>query len=93
MAADLQVAVYVVTLEWSRPQSRLRQLRADAISRCIGTVAEGSTLQRQRTTEREIEYRVTTGMLEGDSPFAGHGRLLLLRIVGPQITQMLNAMK
>ena len=43
--------------------------------------------------EREIEYHVTTGMLEGDSHFAGHGHLLLLHIGGPQITQMIVAMR
>jgi hypothetical protein len=42
--------------------------------------------------EREIEYHVTTGMLEGDSHFAGRGHLLL-RIGGPQITQMISAMR
>jgi hypothetical protein len=92
IGTDLQDAIYVVILEWSRPQPRLRQLRADAVA-LIGTVAEGSTFVQQRTTESEIEYHVTTGMLEGDSPFAGHGHLLLLRIGGPQITQMISAMQ
>ena len=41
--------------------------------------------------EHEIEYHVTTGMLEDDSPFAPHGHLLLLRIGGPQIIEILNA--
>ena len=41
IAADLQEAVYVVTLEWSRPQPRLHQLRADAVA-LIGRVAERS---------------------------------------------------
>jgi hypothetical protein len=90
MDAELQDAVYVVTLGWSRPQPRLRQLRADAVA-LIGTVAEGSTFVQQRMTEREIEYSVTTGMLTGDSPFAGHGHLLLLRIGGAQIAQMLSS--
>ena len=40
--AELQEAVYVVTVEWFRPQPRLRQLRADAVA-LIGTVVEGST--------------------------------------------------
>jgi hypothetical protein len=91
IGADLEEAVYVVTLVWSRPQPRLRQLRADAVA-LVGTVAEGSTFVQQRRTEREIEYAVTTGMLEGDSPFAGHGHLLLLRIGGSQITQILSTM-
>jgi hypothetical protein len=90
IGADLRDAVYVVTLEWSRPQPRLRQLRTDALA-LIGTVAEGSTFVQQRMAEREIEYHVTTGMLEGDSPFAGHGHLLLLRIGGPQVIQMIGA--
>ena len=90
VGAKLQDAVYVVTLVWSRPQPRLRQLRADAVD-LIGTVAEGSTFVQQRTTEHEIEYSVTTGMFEGGSPFAGHGHLLLLRIGGAQIAQMLNS--
>ena len=90
MGAKLQDVVYVVTLVWSRPKPRLRQLRADAVA-LIGTVAEGSTFVQQRMTEHEIEYSVTTGMFEGDFPFAGHGHLLLLRIGGAQIAQMLNS--
>ena len=35
---------------------------------------------------------VTTGMLEGEAPFAGHGHLLLLRIGGSPITQILSTM-
>jgi hypothetical protein len=31
-------------------------------------------------------------MLEGDSPFAGHGHLLLLRIGGSQIIEIFNTM-
>ncbi len=63
----MQEAVYVVTLKWSRPQPGLHRLRADAVA-LIGTVAEGSTFVQQRVIDREIEYHVTTGMLEGDSP-------------------------
>jgi hypothetical protein len=40
--AELQETVCVVTVEWFRPQPRLRQLRADAVA-LIGTVVEGST--------------------------------------------------
>jgi hypothetical protein len=89
IGAELQDAVYVVTLEWSRSQPGLHRLRADAVA-LIGTVAEGSTFVQQRVIEREIEYHVTTGMLEGDSPFAPHGHLLLLRIGGSQIIEILN---
>jgi hypothetical protein len=56
---------------------------ADAVAR-MGTVAEGAAFVQQRVTEREIKYHVTTGLVEGDSPFAAHGQLPLLRIGGPR---------
>ena len=64
------------------PDAPLRQLRAPVIA-LIDEIAEATTHIRQEVTDDATEYYVTTGMLEGDSPFAEHGHLLRLR--GPAI--------
>lgn len=91
VGTELLDTVYSVRLEWRRPHPRIRRLRADAFA-LIGPIAESATFVRQRVTAREIEYQVTTGMLDGDARFAGHGHLLLLRVGGDQITEMIKAM-
>ena len=64
-------------LGWHREDAGIGRLRADAFA-LIGVVAEGSTHIRQIATDEGIRYEVTTGMLDGDSGFAGHGHLLRL---------------
>lgn len=49
IGAELQEAVYVATLGWSRLQPGLHRLRADAVA-LIGTVAEGSIWARASAT-------------------------------------------
>ena len=86
----LRDGVYVVALEWARPEPRLNLLRADAFA-LIGTVAEGATFVEQRMGEEQIEFHVATGMLDGDSPFKGHGHLLRLRVGGPTVEHLIRA--
>jgi len=73
--------LFVVRVSWERPYGRLRHLRADAFS-LIGSIAESTTFVRQSLTNETIEFRITTGMLDDDGPFAGHGHLILLQIRG-----------
>lgn len=82
-------ATYVVDLTWSRPEGSLRRLRADVFA-LIGEVAESTTHVRQVIKDAAIEYRVATGMVAGDGPFAGHGHLLRLRITGPRLPQLME---
>lgn len=84
---ELRDGVYLVALEWSRPGSRLGRLRADFFA-LLGTIVESTTFVRQRPAEDAIEYDVTTGMLDGDSAFAGHGHLLRFEIGGPDIGRL-----
>ena len=53
----------------------------DAAFTLIATFAEASThIVERRPTEGRIELIVTTGMLEGDGPFAPHGHVVRLAI-------------
>jgi len=83
-----EAGVLVVSMIWHRPGGRLRELRADAFA-LIGMIAESTTFVRQQLASDAIEYRVTTGMLDEDGPFAGHGHLLLLRVGGPEVARLL----
>ena len=74
--------VFDVVLEWLRPEPSIRRLRADVFA-LIGSVAEGATFVRQELAGDAVEYHVATGLLEGDTPFTGHGHMLRLRVVGP----------
>ena len=56
----------------------LGQIRA-AVLCLIGQIAETGTYIRQR--REPLSFEVLTGVV-GDSPFASHGHLLILRIVG-----------
>jgi len=85
---DLQGTVYLIDLDWRRPDPHLGRLRADAFA-LIGVIAESATFVRQRLTAERIEFHFATGMLDGDGPFKGHGHLLRLRISGEPIAQML----
>jgi hypothetical protein len=76
-------AVYIVELEWATPEEPFRELRADVFA-LVGTFAESSTHVRQRSRAGAVEYDVTTGMLEDDTPFRTHGHLVRLRIAGEQ---------
>lgn len=84
--AALAGPVFAVTLEWMPPKggpaANLRRLRADAFA-LLGSVAESTTFARQRITEDGVEFWSATGMLAGDTSFASHAHLLLLRIVDP----------
>jgi hypothetical protein len=88
LGTELREGVYIVALEWTHPEPRLHRLRADAVA-LIGVVAEGATFIQQRFAGDGIEYHVTTGLLDGDSPFKGHGHLLRLRIDGSAVKRLI----
>ena len=89
-AAALRDGVYVVALEWNHSEPTLRLLRADAYA-LIGVVAEGATFIYERRIDEAIEFHVTTGLLDGDTPMKGHGHLLHLRVGGPTVRQLIPA--
>ena len=74
-------ALYTVTLEWSPEDATRAGLREDVFA-VIGAFAEASTHVRQRVLDEAVEFDVTTGMLPDETPFATHGHLVRLRIVG-----------
>ncbi len=76
------LAVYVLTLEWTRRDAGIGDLRADVFA-LLGPIAENATHVQQRGGGDRIEYDVTTGMLEGESRFRPHGHTLRVRVVGP----------
>ena len=83
--------VYLVDLTWAGA-GNAAALRADAFA-LIGCVAESATHVRQIVTGSAIDYRIVTGMLDGDSPFAAHGHLLTLRITGPRVVAIITGMQ
>ena len=92
LSADLLHGVYVVALEWSRPQGRIRDLRADVYS-LLGAMAESATYVHQHTEGETIIYDVATGMLPGDSHFAPHGHAVQFRIGGEEVKRMVAGMR
>jgi hypothetical protein len=84
--------VYRVDLTWEQSNGSLRQLRADVFA-LVGRIAEATTHVRQCAGEGTIEFQVVTGMLDGDSAFAGHGHLLLLRVTGQHIPGFIAGMR
>jgi hypothetical protein len=78
-------AVYHVRLAWLRQGENLRRLREDVFA-LIGMVAESVTYVHQHITDSTVSYDLCTGMLDDDSPFAPHGRLMRLTITGPAIS-------
>jgi hypothetical protein len=82
--------VFEVVLEWLRREPSLRLLRADAHT-LIGSIAEGTTFVRQVIAGDAVEYQAATGLLDGDTPFRGHGHVLRLRVIGPAVRQVVPA--
>lgn len=85
---EISDGLLTVYLVWDRPEPRLGHLRRDLFA-LLGTIAEATTYVRQRIGETSIAFEVTTGMLAGDSPFAGHGHLLRFQVSGPAVEQMI----
>jgi hypothetical protein len=74
-------AIYVVTVEWTRSEGTLGELRRDALA-LVGAAAKTTTHVSERIRGDRIEYDVLTGVLEGDSRFRGYGHMLRLKVVG-----------
>lgn len=91
-AALREDGVYMVDLTWKRNGAPIRRLHADLFA-LVGEIAESATYIRQSIRETVIEYRVVTGMLAADTPFAGHGHLLLFRIHGEHVSELIAGTK
>jgi hypothetical protein len=92
LSADVHDDVYILALEWNRPQGRLRNLRADTFA-LLGTIAESATYIHQRIDGETVIYDVATGMLPGDSHFAPHGHAMQIRIGGQEVSRMVVEMR
>ena len=73
-----QDGAFVVEVRPRDQSLGLGQIRA-AVLCLIGQIAETGTYIRQR--RESLSFEVLTGVV-GDSPFASHGHLLVLRIIG-----------
>jgi hypothetical protein len=91
-STDLRDGVYVLELEWSRPEGRMRHLRADVFA-LLGELAESATYVHQRTEGETVIYDVATGMLPGDSPFAPHGHSVQFRFRGDEVRRIVVGMR
>jgi hypothetical protein len=83
---------YALELAWKGAGGDLRAVRA-AVYALVGEVAESATYVRQRVEPpaadvdagapgARVFFEVATGMLDGDTPFASHGHVLLVRVAG-----------
>jgi hypothetical protein len=81
---------YVVELEWRRRGGNMRELVADVYA-LIGRIAEVHTHVSERKTPATVEFDITTGILDGDGPFAPHGHVIVLRMAGPGVEALLRA--
>ena len=72
----------VVTLEWRQDANPPRNLTMDSFA-LLGRMAESNTHVREEKVDGVTEFQVTTGMLDGDSEFRGHGHTLRFRIMRP----------
>lgn len=91
-STELCDCVYVLEFEWSRPEGRIRHLRADVFA-LLGEVAESATYVHQRAEGETVIYDVVTGMLPGDSSFAPHGHSVQFRIGGEQVRRIVAGMR
>ena len=73
-------AVFVIRVAW--PDDAGQAVARVAAFRIVGSFAELATNVRVRNGGRTFE--VVTGMLDGDSRFAGHGHLVRLELVAPE---------
>lgn len=89
LSAELHKGVYVVVLEWGRPQAHIRDLRADAFA-LLGSMAESATYVHQSTEGETIIYDVATGMPASDSQFAPDGHAVQLRIGGEEVRRIVG---
>jgi hypothetical protein len=74
-------AIFVVTVEWTRRDGTLQELRRDAHA-LFGCVAKPVTHVAQQVRLDQIEFEVVTGVLEGESRFQRHGHMLRLKVAG-----------
>jgi hypothetical protein len=73
---------YVIEVAWTAGPASRGAVRAAAF-RLVGAIAEHSTHVRERRDGGRLEYEVTTGILDGDGPWRGHGHVVLFRIEEP----------
>jgi len=71
--------VYVVGLQWAGARTEPHAMRRDVWT-LLARIAEPSSHVREHTVDGVVRFDVTTGVLDGDSPFRAHGHMLSLRI-------------
>ncbi len=69
---------FEVRVRWRRPERSPGAMRAAAFA-LLGQAAESATLVRERPGTGVLE--AVAGILAGDGPFAGHGHVIVLRVV------------
>jgi hypothetical protein len=72
---------FVVEVRWTDAQRSWRAARTAAFA-LIGAVVESATFTRERHEDDVLVVEAATGSLAGDSEFAPHGHLLVIRVHG-----------
>jgi hypothetical protein len=81
---ETDVACFVVRLGWLRALGDSRQLTRDVYT-LLGAIAENGTFLHMSKRDGMVVVEVTTGMLDGEGPFRGHGHTLRLEVRGAAI--------
>ena len=81
--------IFVVTLEWTRAIANARNVTSAAYS-LLGTFAESNTYVREEARDGAIDFEITTGLLDTDGPFKGHGHVLRFHVTGVAVEAMLR---
>jgi hypothetical protein len=84
--------LFVVSLEWTRPDGSVGQLRADIFA-LLGQVAETMTFVEQHVEGEQLVYDVVTGMRAQAGRFAGHGHLLQFRVGGARVRALARGLQ
>jgi hypothetical protein len=81
---------YDVTLQWRRRgRVSVRDLTGDVFA-LIGSFAEANIHVSSYIYEQSFIFQITTGLLDGDGVFAGHGHTLSLTVEGPSVELLLK---
>jgi hypothetical protein len=72
---------FVVDVRWTDAQRSWRAARTAAFA-LVGAVVESATFIRERHEDDVLVVEAATGSLAGDSEFAPHGHVLVIRVHG-----------
>ncbi len=83
-------ARFDIALQWRRRGRVTMRMLTQDVYYLLGSFIESNAHIRGYLVEQSVIYQVTTGALDGDGPFAGHGHTVTLTIIGPSVEMLLG---